>query len=71
MKVCFDSDETSVGQLVVIGEWPSIWSIRIGWGHDDELPLSPWPDWHRKTTDGGWEDLCLAWCGLYVGFTWG
>lgn len=44
---------------------------RIGWGWDADLPLRPWPATHFGHSPAGRRDLCVAWCGFYVGATWG
>jgi hypothetical protein len=71
MRIVFDSDDTSVIQMVIIFEWPSVWAFRIGWGYDDEVPIRPWPKWHRKQTEKGYQDFCIGLMGFYVGFSWG
>jgi hypothetical protein len=44
-------------------------AVRIGWGHDHDLPLRPWPAYHLGRTPKGHQDLCVSWFGLYFGVT--
>lgn len=71
MKVVFDSDETSLWQMALLFEQPSVWAFRMGWGHDEEVPLRPWPTWCRKQAAMGYQDFCIGLLGFYVGLSWG
>lgn len=45
--------------------------LRLGWGYDDEVPVSLTPLSCFSRTPLGMSDWCGSWAGFYVGVTWG
>jgi len=63
-----DGDSLFVVALLIAPPSGGLLCARFGWGHDEDIPLRPWPAMAIVRTNHG-PDLCVGLFGFYVGLT--